>query len=87
MGVGGDLGEGECVDLLAADLALDEPVAEVQGRVPLQVRQGEGHGTVAAVSGPEQRKQSLFLIDGQELSVAKGPAFRREIETEDSDFT
>jgi hypothetical protein len=52
----------------------------------LEIGKGEGLDAVAAVGCPQQGEQRLVLVDGQELSVAKRPAFGREVEREDADF-
>jgi hypothetical protein len=53
----------------------------------LQVGKSKIGLAVAAISGSEQRKQRLILVDGQELSIALSPTFRREIETEEPDLS
>ena len=72
-----------------AQIVKGEPwsLAGVHRRISLQVRESKVRFAVAAVSGAEQRKQRGVLGDGQDLPIAKGPAFRREIERKYSDFS
>ena len=86
MGVRGGLGDRERVILLTAQLSKSVSAAHMDRGATLQIRQAEIHPAVATVGGSEQREQGLVLIDGQELPVAEGPAFRRKIEAENPDL-
>src|SRR5579864_5298450 len=50
---------------LATHLPQDNPVTDVHGRASLQVGQAEIHSSVATISGTQDGKQSLVLVDGQ----------------------
>ena len=63
----------------------DDAIADMKRRAALQIGQCEIHPAVASIGSPQQCKQSLVLVDGQELSVTKGPAFGREIKTYNPD--
>src|ERR1700680_3401053 len=52
----------------------------------LQVGEGEVRLAVAAVGRSEQREERRILGDRQKLTVAEGPALRREVEREDADL-
>src|SRR5947207_5648340 len=72
--------------LLTGLFAQRVAVAGVNRRSALQVRQGKIGLAVPAISRAEQRKERLVLVDRQQLPIAQRPAFRRELETHDSDF-
>ena len=71
---------------LSTALTLGKAVADVEWHAPLEIRQREVDPPVATVSGAQQRKERLVLIDGQQLSVAQRPAFRRKAEGEYPDL-
>lgn len=60
--------------------------AEMDRNAATEIRQREIGLSVTTISGSQQRKQRLILIDREELPVGKCPAFRREIETYHSDL-
>ena len=62
-------------------------LAGLHRRPALEVGQGEVALAVAAVGGAQQREQRGVLRDRQQLAVAPGPAPRREVERENSDFS
>src|ERR1043166_4597373 len=62
-------------------------LARMHRSVSLHIRQGEGGLAVATVSGPQEREERCVLRDRQELAGTKGPAFGREVERKDSDFS
>src|SRR2546426_12842370 len=74
------------VRLLAALFSKRVTLADVNWGLSLQVWQPEIGLSVAAISCAEQTEERLVLVDGQQLTVAKGPTPRRITETEDSDF-
>ena len=76
----------ECVRGFAAALAQGKAVAHVGGHAALEIGQGEVDASVTAVSGAQQRKQGLVLVDGQQLAIAERPALGRKIEAHDLDF-
>src|SRR5712692_2301637 len=86
MGMRRHLGNVQRVRGLAANLAQGNPVAHVHGGATLEVRQGEGCPSVAAIGGAQDREQCLVLIDGQKLPVAKSPTFGRKIPTDNFYF-
>jgi hypothetical protein len=58
------------VDFLSALLADDELRPVVDADASSEVGQAEVRLPVAAVLRPQDREQSLVLVDGQELAVA-----------------
>jgi hypothetical protein len=74
------------VILLATFPTQSVTVADVNRHVALKIGQREIHPPVTAERRPKQAEKRLILVDGQELPVAKRPAFGRKAETEDSDF-
>ena len=74
------------VRLLAPGLPEREAGAEVARNPALKVRQGEGGSAIASVSGPQNGKKSLILVDEEKLAVALGPPLGREVEREQPDF-
>src|SRR5579871_6642870 len=58
----------------------------VDRHATLQVRQGEGVLTIAAVGGSDQVEEHLIFGDGQQLPLAQRPTGRREIAGEHADF-
>src|SRR5258708_8798361 len=81
------LGNIERVRSLAATLTQPDAVAHVDWRTALQVGQGKRGLPITAISGAENREQCLILVDGQQLAVTKSPSLRREIPTDDLDFS
>src|SRR5215208_357106 len=53
----------------------------------LEVGQSEVALAIPTIGGPEQREEGGVLRERKELAVAPGPAFRREVEREDADFS
>ena len=51
------------VGLFSPFTSLDVPGAHVDGRAPLQVRQGESRPSVATVGGAQEREEGLVLVD------------------------
>src|SRR6185437_4113715 len=58
------------------------PLSHTDRHATLQVGECEIGRAVAAILRPEQREQCSVLRDRQNLTVAYGPANRREIEAE-----
>src|SRR4051812_29021164 len=81
-----NLGNRERVSLFAPPLAQCMAAADVNRRSPAKIRESESGLPIAAERCAQKREQRLILIDRQELSVAHGPAFRRKIKTNESDF-
>src|SRR5437016_6305927 len=77
--------------IAAAGLA---EVAQAQARAlarmhwcaTLQIGQGEGGLSIAAIGGAKQREQRGVLRDRQNLSVTGCPPGRREVEAKDADL-
>src|SRR6266576_348847 len=78
--------KGQRMRLLTGLFAQRVGVAGVNRRSTLQVRQRKSGLAIPAISRAEQGKERLVLVDRQQLSIAQRPAFRRELETHDSDF-
>ena len=76
----------EGVRRLAASFAEGVCGTHVNRRAGLQVWQREVDSTIATERRPEQGKQRLILVDGQQLPVAQSPSFRRKTETHNPDF-
>src|ERR1700724_2952461 len=62
------------------------PLALLDTGVALEVGQGKGGCSIAAVVGAEERKQRRILRDGKYLPMAGGPANGREVKSKDPDF-
>src|ERR1043165_849235 len=62
-------------------------LAGMHRRIAHHVRKRESAFPVAAIRCSEKRKQRSVLADGQQLSVAHRPAFGREVEWKNSDFS
>src|SRR5580700_7575367 len=62
------------------------PLALVDTGVTLEVGQGKGGRSVAAVVGAEEREQRRILRYGQYLPIAGGPLDRCEVKSKDPDF-
>src|SRR3569833_1544993 len=62
-------------------------LARMHRRIALHVRQREVGLAVSAVGRAEQRKKRGVLRQRQNLSVAKGPTHRCEIEWKNPDFS
>src|ERR1700733_4561936 len=71
---------------LAARLPERKTGAGMVRDAALQIRQIKGGGAVASVGGAQKGEEGLVLVDGHCLPVAKSPAFRREVESEQFDL-
>jgi hypothetical protein len=69
-----------------AALAKNDPIAHVHRAAALEIGQAKSHAPVTAIRRAQDGKQSLVLIDGQQLSVAEGPAFGRKVPADDFYF-
>src|SRR5688500_18184058 len=86
MRVRGQLCNQKRVCLLAASLAKRVTATHVDRRSSSQIRQREVDAAIPAESGPKQAEERLVLINWQELTVTKRPAFGRVDEAHDSEF-
>ena len=59
----------------------------VDGRAPAQIGKGERSPAVASESGAEKAIERLVLVDRKDLTVAKRPPTRGEVETNDRDLS
>ena len=64
-----------------------QPGSHVKRNPSLKVRQRECNSAIAAIGCSKQSKQRLVLIDRQQLPVAHRPAFRREVERKNANFS
>lgn len=78
---------GEGVGGLAAGLSQVNPVSDMEWNATLEIRQREVCPPVSTVSGAQDRKERLILIDGQQGAIAHRPALGRESERENFYFT
>jgi hypothetical protein len=62
------------------------PLALLDTGVALEVGQGKGGRSIAAVVGAEDREQRRILRDGKQLPIAGSPAKGREVKSKDPDF-
>ena len=62
--------------------AQSRTLAGADGRAATQVGQGERGPAVTAVDGPDQREERRVLDDREQLTVARQPAARDEVECE-----
>src|ERR1044072_3252015 len=62
-------------------------LAGMHRRAALQIWQREVGLAIAAVVGPEEREEGRVLHYRHELAIAPGPAFRREVEWKNPDFS
>src|SRR5438309_1686185 len=72
--------------LLAAFLAQDKALTEMNRHLATEVRQREIDAPVAAIGSAEQGEQRLVLVDRQQLAVAKCPPLGGEVERHDPEF-
>src|SRR4051794_30446360 len=73
---------------LFSQVAQGKPLAlaRLHRGAALQVGECERALAIAAIGGAEQREQRRVLRDRHELTVAEGPASRRKVEWEDTNF-
>ena len=86
-----NLGHGERVGLRTtlrskAIIAKPRPLALVNRNAATKIGQREGCASVTTVDGPEKGEDSLVLVDGKQLAVAKSPATGREVSAKHDDF-
>src|ERR1051326_8333199 len=62
-------------------------LAGMHGCAPLQIWQCEVGLAIAPIGGPEERKEGRVLQYRHELAITPGPAFRREVEWKNPDFS
>src|SRR6185369_991491 len=72
--------------LLAATLAERVTGTHVHRQAASKIGQRKIYSPVPTVGRPQQREQTLVLIDGQQLPIAKRPSLGRKDETHDSDL-
>src|SRR6476646_943098 len=70
----------------AAALPQNNAVTHMHGHAALEIGKREGSAPVSAVGGAQDRKQSLVLVDRQQLPIAEGPAFGWKIPADDFYF-
>src|SRR5580704_12835601 len=73
---------------LLSDEVLRKPraLALLNTGVALEVGQGKGSRSIAAVVGAKEREQRRILRDGKQLPIAGGPAKGREVKSKNPDF-
>jgi hypothetical protein len=84
--MGGHFGNGDRMRLFPSPFAQGMPASDVNGRTRAKVRQGKVNPTVSAKSSTQKGKQSLVLVNWQELPIGKRPPFRSKIEAHDAYF-
>jgi len=70
----------------SAALSQRNAIAYVYRHTALKIGKAKGLAAVAAVGGAQDGKQSLVLINRQQLPIAESPAFGRKVPTDDLDF-
>jgi hypothetical protein len=54
----------------------------VDGNAALEVRQGKGGLAISAVRGANQVEEGVILVNGDDCSIAEGPAYWGKIAAE-----
>lgn len=74
---------GERMRILARGLPLRVAIPHAYGHTTLEVGESERGPAITTVSGAQERKERLILIDRQELPIAERPALGRKAKGEE----
>src|SRR5687767_4420034 len=86
MGMRRQLANGHGVSLLSPTFPQGMPAADMNRRPTAKVGECEVHPSVASKGSPQEREQSLVLVDGQELTIAKRPPLWSKHKAHDSNL-